>query len=135
MHSLPNLKTRYICLGEVKASLRLKTRVTSRFTKVLRCTIHFSQISRQMNPLQVPQKGGQPTGYLHVSQKPHLLGFLVKGPSLRPPSTKPLERAIPHPQNPFIQLSKSPVDEPSSRFPKREARPQGICMSLKNLIF
>jgi len=25
---------------------------------------------------------------------------------------------MPHPQSPFIQLSKSPVDEPSSRFPK-----------------
>jgi hypothetical protein len=26
---------------------------------------------------------------------------------------------VPHPQNPFIQLSKSPVDESSCRFPKR----------------
>jgi len=32
-----------------------------------------------------------------------------------------LERAIPHPQSPFIPLSKSPVDEPSSRFPKSGA--------------
>jgi hypothetical protein len=32
---------------------------------------------------------------------------------------EPLEREMPHPQSPFIQLSKSPVDEPSSRFPKR----------------
>jgi len=26
---------------------------------------------------------------------------------------------MPHPQSPFIQLSKSPIDEPSSRFLKR----------------
>jgi hypothetical protein len=43
-----------------------------------------------------------------------------------------LERAIPHPQVPFIQLSKSPVDDPSSRFPKsgatikRDARLQSL---------
>jgi hypothetical protein len=48
------------------------------------------------------------------------------------PSMEPLERAIPHPQSPFIQLSKSPVDEPSSRFPKsgapmkRDARLQSL---------
>jgi len=33
-----------------------------------------------------------------------------------------LERGITHPQSPFIQLSKSPVDEPSSGFPKSRAR-------------
>jgi len=47
----------YVCVNEVKASLRLKTRVTSGFTKVLRYTVHFSQKSRQTNPLQVSQKG------------------------------------------------------------------------------
>jgi hypothetical protein len=31
---------------------------------------------------------------------------------------EPLEREMPHPQSPFIQLSKSLVDEPSSRFPR-----------------
>jgi hypothetical protein len=38
----------YVCLSEVKSSLRLKTRVNSGFTTVLRYTIHFSQMSRQM---------------------------------------------------------------------------------------
>jgi hypothetical protein len=31
---------------------------------------------------------------------------------------EPLEREMSHPQSPFIQLSKSLVDEPSSRFLK-----------------
>jgi hypothetical protein len=56
---------------------------------------------------------------LHIPQNPHLSGSLVKEPSLRPPSTKPLERAMPNLQSPFIQLSKSLVEEPSSRFPKQ----------------
>jgi hypothetical protein len=104
--------------------------MTSGFTTVLRCTIHFSQNSRQTNPLQVPQKGpykdgGPPTGHLHISQKPHLSCSPVKEPSPRPPSTEPLERAIPHPQSPFIQLSKSLVDEPSSWFPKSRAPMKG----------
>jgi len=38
------------------------------------------------------------------------LGSPVKEPSPRP-STEPLEREMPHPQSPYIQLSKSPVDE------------------------
>jgi len=45
----------------------------------------------------------------------------VKGALPEAPSTEPLERAVPHPQSPFIQLSKSPVDDPSSRFPRIEA--------------
>jgi len=44
--------------------------------------------------------------------------FPGKGALPEAPSTEPVERAIHHPQSPFIQLSKSPVDEPSSRFPK-----------------
>jgi len=43
----------------------------------------------------------------------------VKGSLPEAPSTEPLEREMPHPQSPFIHLSKSPADEPSSRFPKR----------------
>ena len=35
------------------------------------------------------------------------------------PSTGPLQRETPHLRASFIHLSKSPVDEPSSRFPKR----------------
>jgi len=34
------------------------------------------------------------------------------------PSMGPLQREMFHPRAPFIQLSKSLVDEPSSRFPK-----------------
>jgi hypothetical protein len=52
-------------------------------------------------------------GILHISQKPHLLGSPVKEPSPRPPP-RSLLREMSHPQSPFIQLSKSPVDEPSS---------------------
>ena len=47
--------------------------------------------------------------------------FPSKGALPDAPSVDPLERAIPHRQSPFIQLSKSPVDEPSSRFPKSRA--------------
>ena len=47
--------------------------------------------------------------------------FPGKGTLPEAPSTEPLEREIPHPQSPFIQLSKSPVDEPSSSFPKSGA--------------
>jgi hypothetical protein len=47
---------RYVCLSEVKASLRLKTWVTSRFTMVLGYTIHLSQKSRQTNPLRFPKR-------------------------------------------------------------------------------
>jgi hypothetical protein len=45
---------------------------------------------------------------------------------------EPVERAIPHPQSSFIQLSKSSVDEPFCRFPKsgapmkRDARLQSL---------
>jgi hypothetical protein len=39
-------------------------------------------------------------------------------PLSKPPSTKPLLRDILHPQSLFIHLSKSSVNEPSSRFPQ-----------------
>jgi hypothetical protein len=49
-------------------------------------------------------------------------GSPVKGPS--PPPPKPLPRSLFRerysiPRAPFIHLSKSPVDQPSTRFPKR----------------
>jgi hypothetical protein len=58
--------------------------------------------------------------------------FPGKGALLEAPSTEALERAIRHHQRPYIQLSKSPVDEPFSRFPKSgapmktDARPQSL---------
>jgi hypothetical protein len=69
---------------------------------------------------------------LYNSQKPYLSGSLVKGALPEAPSTEPLERAIPHPQSFFFQLSKSLVDEPSSRFPKSGA-PIKRDARLKNL--
>ena len=50
---------------------------------------------------------------------PPSFGFPGKGALPEAPSMEPLERGMPHPQNPFIQLSKSLVDEPFYRFPKR----------------
>jgi len=49
-------KRRDTCLSEVKASLRLKTWVTSRFTKVLRYTIHFSQSPGKQIPSRFPKR-------------------------------------------------------------------------------
>jgi len=77
-----------------------------------------------MNPLQVPQKGpykeGSPlTGNFAYLSKTSSFGFPSKGALPETPSTEPLERAMPQPQSPFVQLSKSPVDQPSLRFPKR----------------
>jgi hypothetical protein len=40
---------------------------------------------------------------------------------------EPLERSIPHSQNLIIQLSKSPVDEPSSRFPQKRSPYEERC--------
>jgi hypothetical protein len=97
--------------------------VTSGFKKVLRYTIHFSQKSWQMNPLQVSEKGpyrkgGLPTGHFAYLSKTSSFEFPGEGVLPEVPSMEPLERAMPHPQSPFIQLSKSLVDEPYSRFPK-----------------
>jgi len=76
-----------------------------------------------MNPLKVPQKGpyregGLLTGHFAYLSKTSTFGFPSKGALPEATSTEPLERAMPHPQSPFIQLSKSPVDKPSSRFSK-----------------
>jgi len=91
-----------------------------------RYTIHFSQKSRPTNPLQVPQKdpyrvGGPLTGHFAYLLKTSSFGFPSKGALPKAPSTEFLEREreLPYPQSPFIQLSKSPVDELSSRFPKQ----------------
>jgi hypothetical protein len=95
-------------------------------------------------------------GILCISQKPHLSGSQVKEPSLQVHLSSPSQSDAPllepsnvssrvpsegapppgassgretlHPQSPLYHLSKSPVDEPSSRFPKRG--PYGrICLS------
>jgi hypothetical protein len=100
--------------------------MTSGFKKVLRYTINFSQKPRQTNPLYVSQKGpyregGPPTGHFAYLSKTSSFRFPNEGAFPEAPSMEPLERAMPHPQNPFIQLSKSPVDRPSSRFPKSGA--------------
>ena len=127
---------RYVCLSEVKASLRLKNWVTSGFTKVFRYAIHFPQKFRQANPPQVPQKAPikwRPAyrAFAYLS-KTSSFRFPGKGALPEATSMEPLERAIPHPQTLFIQLSKSPVDECSSRFPKsgaamnRDARLQSL---------
>jgi hypothetical protein len=62
------------------------------------------------------------SGALHSS-----FGFPGIGALLEAPCMEPLERAILHPKSPFIQLSKSPVNEPSSRFPKSRAPMQRDC--------
>jgi hypothetical protein len=82
---------------------------------------HLSKVPADESPSGSPKDGDLPTGHLHISQKPHLSGSPVKGALPEAPSTEILERAIPHPQSPFIQLSKSPIDEPSSRFPRSGA--------------
>jgi len=86
-----------------------------------------------MNPLQVPQKGlyregGQLTGHFAYLSKTSSFGFPSKGALPEAPFMEPLERAMPHPQSPFIQLSKSPVDDPSSRFP-RQSPYEKSCLS------
>jgi len=45
--------------------------------------------------------------------------FPSEGPPPEAPSPGHPQRETPHPRAPFIQLSKSPVDEPSTIFPKR----------------
>jgi len=98
---------------------------------------HIHPLSPPLYVLLDPQKGASQrsshkeryshSGALHLS-----FGFPGKGALPEAPSMEPFERAIPHPQSPFIQLSKSPVDEPSSRFPrsrapvKRDARLQSL---------
>jgi hypothetical protein len=86
-----------------------------------------------MNPLQVPQKGpygegGLLTGNFAYLSKTSTYRFPSKGALLEAPSMEPLERAVPHLQSPFIHLTKSPVDEPSYRFPKRSPY-EKICLS------
>jgi hypothetical protein len=69
-------------------------------------------MSRQTNTLQVSQKGPYirevcPQG-IFISLKKNLsFRFPGKGALHEVPSTEPLDRAIPHPQSSFIQLSKS----------------------------
>ena len=77
-----------------------------------------------MSALQVPQEGpyregGLLTGHFAYLSKTSSFGLPSKGALPEAPSMEPLERGMPHPQNPFIQLSKSLVDEPFYRFPKR----------------
>ena len=64
-----------------------------------------------MPAFRVPREGALPPGSLH-----------------RAPWRETL-----HPQSPFIQLSKSPVDEPSSRFPKSRA-PTKRCPSQQSFL-
>jgi len=115
---------RYICLNEAKASLRLKILMTSGSKKETQ--IYYSFLSKF--PANEPPSGS-PKGPLWrgrlayrafcISLKISSVGFPIKGALPEAPSTEPFERAMPHSQSPFIQLSKSPVDVPSSRFPKR----------------
>jgi hypothetical protein len=73
-------------------------------------------IPRREPPTELPQGKVLPFRSL-----PFIFRVPGKGALPEAPSMEPLERALPHPQSPFIQLSKSPVDEPSIRFPKSEA--------------
>jgi hypothetical protein len=98
---------------------------------------HINPLSPPPYVLLDPQKGAlqrsshkercSRSGAIHSS-----FGLHGKGALPEAPSTEPLERAIPHLHSPFIQLSKSPVDKPSSRFPKsgapmkRDARLQNL---------
>jgi len=53
------------------------------------------------------------------SSVPHFLHRVTsEGAPPEALSTEPLPREILHPQSPFIHLSKSSVNEPSSRFPQ-----------------
>ena len=84
------------------------------------------------SPIRAPIRGRPAHRAFACLSKTSSFRFPGKGALPEAPSTDPLERAIPHRQSPFIQLSKSPVDEPSSRFPKsgapikREARLQSL---------
>ena len=88
---------------------------------------HIHSLSPPPYVLLDPQKEAPPQRSSHKERCSHsgalhsCFGFPGKGALPEAPSMEPLERAIPHPQSPFIQLSKSPVDEPSSRFPKSGA--------------
>jgi hypothetical protein len=83
-------------------------------------------------PKRAPIRGRHAHRAFAYLSKTSSFRFQSKGALPEAPSTEPLERAIPHPKSPFIQLSKSPVNEPSSRFPrsgaamKRDARPQRL---------
>ena len=119
---------RYVCLSEAKASLRRKTWVTTGFKKVLRYTIHFSQKFQQTNPLPGSPKGpyregGPPTGNFAYPSKKKTSSFRFtseRRPPWGPPYGVSYESNAPS-QSTFMQLSKFPVDEPSSRFLKSGA--------------
>jgi hypothetical protein len=74
-----------------------------------------------LNPLWVPQKGpyieeGPPTGHFVYPSKTSSFRFPNKGALPEAPSMESLKGGK---QSPFTQPSKSPVDKPSSRFPKQ----------------
>ena len=87
---------------------------------------HIHPLSPPPYVLLDPQKGASQRSshkerYSHSGALHSSFVFPGKGALPEAPSMQPLERAIPHSESPFIQLSKSPVDEPSSRFPKSGA--------------
>ena len=73
-----------------------------------------------MNPLQVPQQGphGERCPYPETFLT-YIPGSPVKKLTLRPPPQRLFKERCSIPRAPFIQLSKSQVDKPSSRFPKQ----------------
>ena len=66
-------------------------------------------------PLGGPHEGRYPYPETFVTYLP---GSPVKELPLRPPALSLFKESCFIPKAPFIQFSKSPVDEPSSRFPK-----------------
>jgi len=113
-----------MCLREAKASLILKIVMTfgSKKGTQIYCSL-LSKVPANEPPPGSPKgpyrEGGPLAGHFAYLSKTSSFVFPSKGALPETPSTEPLERGMPHPQSPFIHFSKSPVDEPSSRFPIR----------------
>jgi hypothetical protein len=102
----------------------LKILMTPRVQKRTQIYFLLSQKSQQMNPLQVPQQGpyregGPFTGHLAYLSKTYLPGSPVKKFPPRPPPQSLFRERDPIHRAPSSSSQKSPVDGPSSRYPKR----------------
>ena len=105
---------RCICISKAKASLRLKISMTSGSKKGIQISKVPANEPPPVSQEGVYREGGPLTGNIAYLSKISSFGFPSNEALPEAPSTEPLVRSMLHRQIPFIQLSKSPVDEPSS---------------------
>jgi len=104
---------RYVCLSEAKASLRLKSLMTSGSKKWTQLYFSFLSNVPANEPLQVPQQGtytegGPFTGHFAYLSKTSTFGFPSKGDLPKVPFTESLAERCPTTRAPLHSSIKVP---------------------------